>query len=133
MSDASQYSPLGVILNDIRNSVDLDGEDKQFLTQMFTIQGRASKMPEGKVRAYRSRLAKSVHGEDNLRVLAGLWLQSCMGRKGIALEGLDAPHRLNMKLIASHAGIDKRDAHAILFLVAQSLPGMNGWSAGGVQ
>lgn len=123
---------MGSILNDIRSS-DLDGSDKQFLTQLFAMRDRAANMQPGKVRALRQKMVKACGGVDGLNVIALLWLESSMGRKAIQFDGEGPIERLDIKRIASRAGIDKRDCHALLFLVAQSLPGFNGGSFGGVQ
>lgn len=133
MADQGQYTPLGAILNDIQAADELDGNDKQFLTQFFAVRARAAAMPEGKVRAYRAKMEKASGGAAALRMLAWLWLHSGMAKNPIKLEEDEELTRLNMKRIASRAGLDKRDAHAILFLVALSLPGLNGGSIGGVQ
>jgi hypothetical protein len=132
MADQGQYTSLGAILNDIQSS-DLEGSDKQFLTQLFAMRERASKMPPGKVRALRQRLVKACGGIDGLNVFTVLWMESCMGRLGICIDSEGPAERLDVKRLASRAGIDKKDCHAMLFLVAQSLPGFNGGSAGCVQ
>ena len=123
MAADSLYTPLGAILNDIQEAPGLDGQDKQFLTQLFAMQHRASRMPEGKVRACRAKITKAVGGDETLRVLASLWLETSMGRLVFRMDGEGPEQRLDIKRIASRSGLDKRDVHAILFLVAQSLPG----------
>jgi len=127
MAADSQYTPLGAILNDIQEAPDLDGRDKQFLTQLFAMQQRASRMPQGKVRACRARIVKAVGGDENLRLLACLWLETSMGRLAFRMDGEGPEQRLDIKRIASKSGLDKRDVHSVLFLVAQSLPGAS-WS-----
>lgn len=132
MADQGQYTSLGAILNDIQSS-DLDGSDKQFLTQLFAMRERASKMPPGRVKDLRKKLIKACGGVDALNVLTVLWMESGMGRRPMQIDGVGPVQRLSIKRLATDAGIDKRDCHAMLFLVAQSLPGSNGGSIGGVQ
>lgn len=128
MADASEYRQIDDLINEIRSDDEIEGRDKQFLTRILKIQDRASKMLPGKVRAYRGRLAKACGGNDALVILASLWMETCMGEKDFCVDGSGPTQRINIKNLASCAGIDKRDAHAILFLVAQSLPGLNGGS-----
>ena len=132
MADQGQYTSLGAILNDIQSS-DLEGSDKQFLTQLFAMRERASKMPRSRVQHLRKKLAKACGGVDALNAFTVLWMQSGMGRRPMQIDGVGPVQRLNIKRLAPEAGIDKRDCNAMLFLVARSLPGFNGGSIGGVQ